>query len=165
MPPSGAGHGGDGTTVLDQEFGATMLSALRAAVLECASAAGLADDRAIDVMLALHELAANVVRHGSGRGRLRIDVTAGALHCQVSDAGLAGAAARSGPGGSTEGVPGPGAAAAGLAAPGGPARPAPDWPVQHGHGLWLVRRTADLVQVSTGAAGTVVSVTFTLPGG
>ena len=49
--------------------------------------------------------------------------------------------------------------------PGGPARPAPDWPVQHGHGLWLVRRTADLVQVSTGAAGTVVSVTFTLPGG
>ena len=99
MPPSGAGHGGDGTTVLDQEFGATMLSALRGGGAGVrASAAGVADDRAIDVMLALHELAANVVRHGSGRGRLRIDVTAGALHCQVSDAGLAGAAARSGPG-------------------------------------------------------------------
>jgi len=149
MPPTGAGRSGDGAILLDQEFGATTLSALRAAVLECASAAGLAGDRALDVMLALHELAANAVRHGSGRGRLRIDVTAGALRCLVSDAGLAGAAHRVG-------------SAARLGADGGVT---PNWPVQHGHGLWLVRRTADLVQVSTGEAGTMVSVTFTLPAG
>jgi hypothetical protein len=42
--------------------------------------------------------------------------------------------------------------------------PRPSWPVDHGHGLWIVRRTADQVQVSTGPGGTVVGVTFTLPG-
>ena len=68
MPSPRAGSDEDGETVLDQEFSATSLSGLRAAVLESATAAGLKDDRAIDVMLAMHELAANVVRHGAGRG-------------------------------------------------------------------------------------------------
>lgn len=125
--------------MLDQEFGAANLSGLREAVRRCASAAGLGSDRAIDVMIAMHELAANVVRHGAGRGRLRMEVTSRSLHCQVSDtgSGLADAFRRSSPPSS--------------------------WPVEHGHGLWLVRRTADQVQVATGAAGSVVSVTFLLP--
>src|SRR5215813_103256 len=70
MQPSRPGSGTDGTSVLDREFRAATLSALRDAVLRCASAAGLSRDRSIDVMLAAHELAANVIRHGSGLGRL-----------------------------------------------------------------------------------------------
>ena len=37
------------------------------------------------------------------------------------------------------------------------------WPVEHGHGLWLVRKTADRVQVAAGPAGSVVSIAFNLP--
>ena len=134
--------------MLDREILAATLSALREAVLGCASAAGLSRDRSIDVMLAAHELAANVIRHGSGRGRLRLLVTARALSCQVSDAR---ATARPGLGAQRE--------ADGTAA----SAPAAAWPVEHGHGLWLVRRTADQVQVTAGPAGSVVSIAFNLP--
>jgi anti-sigma regulatory factor (Ser/Thr protein kinase) len=143
MHPARAGSGGNGETMLDQEFGVTSLSALRQAVMGCAAAAGMNRDRSIDVMIAMHELAANVVRHGAGRGRLRMEVTASALRCQVSDAGQVDSP-----------VPGPR----------GETPPATTWPVEHGHGLWLVRRTADQVQVTTDSAGSVVSVIFVLPG-
>src|ERR1700761_3964248 len=89
MRPARSGSGGNGETMLDQEFGVSSLSALRQAVMGCAAAAGMNRDRSIDVMIAMHELAANVVRHGAGRGRLRMEVTASALRCQVSDAGQA----------------------------------------------------------------------------
>jgi hypothetical protein len=52
MPPSQAGSENDGDTVLDQGFDAASLSGLRGAVLKSATAAGVGDDRAIDVMLA-----------------------------------------------------------------------------------------------------------------
>ena len=65
-----AGGGAIRATVLEREFGAATLSGLRGAVQEGAAAAGLASERVIDVVLALHELAANVIRHGAGRGRL-----------------------------------------------------------------------------------------------
>jgi len=97
-------------------------------------------------MLAAHELAANVIRHGSGRGRLLLRVTARALSCQVSDAQAT--------------------AKAGLDAAyeaDGTAAPAAGWPAEHGHGLWLVRKTADRVQVAAGPAGSVVSIAFNLP--
>jgi two-component sensor histidine kinase len=185
MPSSGARWGSDGTTVLDQEFGASALSGLRAAVMDCATAAGLSIDRAMDVMLALHELAANAIRHGSGRGRLRIVVTARALRCRVSDAGAGRAdaeAARAPRAGTAAGATKAATAAAAPAETAAGAAPAetvvldtaatartgtfrtpPAWPVQHGHGLWLVRHTADLVQVTTGPAGTVIDVGFNLP--
>jgi anti-sigma regulatory factor (Ser/Thr protein kinase) len=134
--------------VLDREIRAATLSALREAVLGCASAAGLSRDRSIDVMLAAHELAANIIRHGSGRGRLRLRVSARALSCQVSDA-----QATASPGlDAQREVEGTVASAAAAA-----------WPVEHGHGLWLVRRTADQVQVTAGSAGSVVSIAFNLP--
>ena len=154
MQPSRPGNGPDGTPVLDREFRAATLSALREAVIACASAAGLSRDRSIDVMLAAHELAANVVRHGSGRGRLRMRVTARALSCQVSDARPGTSA------GHDEQHQATGPATAPAAAP----APAPAaWPVEHGHGLWLVRKTADQVQVTAGPAGSVVSMIFNLP--
>ena len=135
--------------MLDREFWAATLSALREAVLTTASAAGLSRDRSIDVMLAAHELAANVIRHGSGRGRLCLRVTARTVSCQVSDARAAaipGLAVRRQADDPADGAPAPAA-----------------WPVEHGHGLWLVRKTADQVQVTAGPAGSVVSMTFNLP--
>jgi anti-sigma regulatory factor (Ser/Thr protein kinase) len=147
--PSRPGSDADGTLVLDREFWAATLSGLREAVLACASAAGLSRDRSIDVMLATHELAANVIRHGPGQGRLRIRVSARALSCQVSDVRTAG----------RPGIDGKHQA-------GGPAADAPattSWPVEHGHGLWLVRKTADQVQVTAGPAGSVVYIAFNLP--
>jgi anti-sigma regulatory factor (Ser/Thr protein kinase) len=149
MQPSRPGSDADGTVVLDREFQAGTLSALREEVLASALAAGLSRDRSIDVLLAAHELAANVIRHGSGHGRLRMRVTARALACQVSDVRAAA-------------VPG----VAGRPQPDNPAGDAPAptaWPVEHGHGLWLVRKTADQVQVMAGPAGSVVSMTFNLP--
>jgi anti-sigma regulatory factor (Ser/Thr protein kinase) len=59
-------------SVLDQCFDASSLSALRASTQACAAQAGMPAERATDVVIALHELAANAVRHGAGSGRLRI---------------------------------------------------------------------------------------------
>jgi anti-sigma regulatory factor (Ser/Thr protein kinase) len=47
----------------------------------------MSEMRARDAMLAVHELAANAVRHGAGRGRLRMWSQEGALCCQVRDGG------------------------------------------------------------------------------
>jgi anti-sigma regulatory factor (Ser/Thr protein kinase) len=97
-------------------------------------------------MLAAHELAANVIRHGSGRGRLCLRVTARAVSCQVSDMRTAGLPGLTVPHQADDGAPAPAA-----------------WPVEHGHGLWLVRKTADQVQVTSGPGGSVVAMTFNLP--
>src|SRR6266576_1504390 len=61
--------GGGAPPLLDLAFDSGPLYILRAEVLALAGQAGLSDDRAGDVVLALHELAANV-------------------HCQVDDGDL-----------------------------------------------------------------------------
>lgn len=125
--------------MLELEFDSSTFPTLRRAVLAEAAAAGMPGDRAGDVLLAVHELAANAVLHGAGAGMLAMCVLDGRLYCQVSEAG---------PGG---------AARAGTAA----SRP---WPVERGHGLWLVQVTADQVSVASGSAGSQVTAVFTLPG-
>jgi anti-sigma regulatory factor (Ser/Thr protein kinase) len=126
---------------LNCAFDASTLPSLRRAVLAEAAAAGMPGDQAADVMLVVHELAANAVRHGPGAGQLDMRVRDGRLHCRVSDAGAPGVDGQ-----------GPGRAAA---------RP---WPVQHGHGLWVVQVTADQVSVARGPAGAQVTAVFPLPG-
>ena len=74
---------------LDQCFDASSLSALRTAAQACATQAGMPAERATDIVIALHELAANAVRHGAGAGRLRIWDHIGALYCRVDDDGPA----------------------------------------------------------------------------
>jgi len=128
---------------LELAFDADTLADLRKAVLAVAVAAGLPGERADEVMFAVHELAANVVRHGGGAGRARMDVTAGYLRCQVSEAG-------------------PGSTAGG--ARGGGGSPALPWPFRPGHGLWLVRNVADQVSGQAGPDGSEVTVAFRLPG-
>ena len=134
--------------MLDREFGADALARLREAVAGCASACGLPEDRAVDVMLAVHELAANAVRHGPGHGRLRIHVTASTLHCEVSDPGPPSRNGRvpDGAAGQTPGAP-----------------DAMPWPVEEGHGLWLVRTVADRVRVTSGPHGSLITAVFALP--
>jgi len=128
--------------VLDQAFDNDSLYALREAVAAHAMQAGLAEGRVGDLVFAVHELASNAIRHGGGRGRLRIWDTGALLRCEVTDDGAAQSAA------------GDAGAGAGDAA---------RWRIDPGHGLWLVRRVADETSVQAGPSGTVAAVSFTLP--
>jgi anti-sigma regulatory factor (Ser/Thr protein kinase) len=134
--------------VLEQEFHARELHILREAVLACAIAAGMPESRATDVVLVAHELAANAIRHGGGRGRLCIWIAASALHCQVIDPGIPG----------FDRNPPAGTASRGPAVTRGP----PHWPYQPGHGLWLVRLAADSFTAMTGPGGSQVTASFAL---
>jgi anti-sigma regulatory factor (Ser/Thr protein kinase) len=84
---TGACGSSDAGTEFDERFDAATLHSLRERVAACAAAAGMPEDRAMYVTLAVHELAANAVRHGAGSGRLLIHAAGGTLRCQVSDAG------------------------------------------------------------------------------
>jgi anti-sigma regulatory factor (Ser/Thr protein kinase) len=73
--------------VLGMDFDASTLHLLRQRVRSCWAAAGMPEVRAADVILAVHELAANAVRHGPGNGRLMLGAVPGGLRFEVSDAG------------------------------------------------------------------------------
>src|SRR5580693_1047193 len=85
--PTGTGPSHPAPPILDQAFDADSLYALRAAVAAHATQAGLALGRADDLVIAVHELAANAVRHGAGHGRLQIWQTDQALLCEIADDG------------------------------------------------------------------------------
>lgn len=72
---------------LDESFDAATLHLLRERVAGCAAAAGITASRTADITLALHELAANTVRHGAGAGRLLAHAADGIFSCRVSDTG------------------------------------------------------------------------------
>jgi anti-sigma regulatory factor (Ser/Thr protein kinase) len=125
--------GGGESPALDQAFDSDSLYALRAAVAAHGSQAGLSDGRTRDLVLAVHELAANAVRHGAGQGRLRLWAADDAVRCEVTD----------------QGAPGETDAA-----------DAARWQAEPGHGLWLVRQIADSASVQSGVSGTVAAVIF-----
>lgn len=130
----------DAVVALDQPFDSDTLGELRKAVRSEATALGLPDTRAAEVVLAVHELAANAVVHGGGSGRARICVVAGELHCQVSDPGTGS---------------GDGRTPAGVAQP---------WPFRPGRGLWIARNVADRFGTAPSVSGSRVTVVFALPG-
>ena len=76
--------------LLDLSFDTGTLHTARVRIRACASRAGFGADQAEDVVLAAHELAANVIRHADGPGRLRVWGLPGVLYCQVDD-GIASA--------------------------------------------------------------------------
>jgi anti-sigma regulatory factor (Ser/Thr protein kinase) len=125
--------GDAGSPALDQAFDGDSLYALRAAVAAHGSQAGLSEARTRDLVLAVHELAANAVRHGAGQGRLRLWAAQDAVRCEVTD----------------EGTPGEADGADAVR-----------WQAEPGHGLWLVHRIADSASVQSGASGTVAAVIF-----
>lgn len=133
--------------LLEQRFDADTLYLLRAAVLAHATAAGIPEHRATDVVLTVHELAANAVRHGAGTGTLSMYAEPGILRCQVEDGD---AASRDD---SRHGL-------AGERAADGGAWP---WPYRKGHGLWLVREVADQFSIVPWRDGFQATAVFTLP--
>jgi anti-sigma regulatory factor (Ser/Thr protein kinase)/anti-anti-sigma regulatory factor len=137
----GAETGGDGPPVLNQVFDDESLYALRSAVAAHGSQAGLAEGRLGDLVLVVHELAANAIQHGAGRGRLRIWNTGTELRCEVTDDGT-----NHGSGGDAE---------AGRRDPA-------HWNIEPGHGLWVIRQVADRASLDASSSGTVASVAFIL---
>ncbi|HEX6498291.1 MAG TPA: ATP-binding protein [Micromonosporaceae bacterium] len=123
-----------GGAALDQPFDARTLVALRATVAAHADALGLGPLRGTDLVLIAHELASNAIRHAGGGGRLRMWRADEHVYCQVVDTG--------------PGLPDP--AAAGLADP--------EPQAAGGRGLWIVRQLADVIDVSTAAGGTTITV-------
>ena len=138
---------------LDQEFDPGTLHALRAEVLVQACRAGLSESRAADVVLAVHELAANAIRHGAGAGRLRVWNLVRELCCQVDD----GDPPRS------EGPTRPPVGSANGAADAYAKTLVSSMPSAPGHGLWLARQVADRMSMVSGPGGTRVIVAFNLP--
>jgi anti-sigma regulatory factor (Ser/Thr protein kinase) len=111
-------------------FGADDLSALRSYVFNLAIDLGIDRARAEDLVLAVHEIATNSVRHGGGRGTLRAWLDGNAVVCEVRDGGriehpMAG-------------------------------RVTPPRDREGGRGLWIANQLCDLVQIRTYAAGSVV---------
>jgi anti-sigma regulatory factor (Ser/Thr protein kinase) len=154
------------TPILDQDFDPATLYALRAAVQAHADRAGLSENRINEVVLAVHELAANAIAHGGGRGRLRMWDLAGALSCEVVDGGPANAGAApslSEPPDPWPGAPGRSEAPDPWPAEDGRSEARDPWPAEDGHGLWLVRQVADHLDLRSGPRGTRAVVTFALP--
>ena len=106
------------------------LHLVREIVARAASAHGLDEARASDLVLSVNELAGNSLRHGGGAGTLRIWKQGRALICEIEDSGH---------------IDKP------LV---GRERPATDQ--ERGFGLWLVNQMCDLVQMRTFKTGSVV---------
>ena len=124
--------------VFDLTIDGAEMVGLRSAVAGCADELG-AGGRVDDVVLVVHELASNVVRHGGGAGRLRLWREDRRIVCRVSDSGP------------------------GLADTGALGTEPPSSRVPGGRGLWIARRLADL-RIETGPAGTVVTASMSLQG-
>jgi anti-sigma regulatory factor (Ser/Thr protein kinase) len=108
----------------------TDLAKVRALVLQQARAAGLAEGRANDLVLAVSEVAANTLQHTQSEGTLTIWRQAGEVVCEIQDEGT---------------ISDP------LA---GQRRPGPD--ATGGHGLWLVYQVCDLVELRSDETGTII---------
>ncbi len=123
--------------VLDQGFDASNLLPLRSAVAAYATELR-AGARVDDLVLIAHELASNAVRHGGGRGRLRLWRDDYRVICRVSDAGR------------------------GLADAEGAGRELPSPQTAGGRGLCIARLLA-AVRIDTGPVGTTITAAILLP--
>jgi anti-sigma regulatory factor (Ser/Thr protein kinase) len=111
-------------------FEAGPLEPLRWFVGRHAANAGFDEARAADLVLAVHELATNSLRHGGGRGTLRIWREPDKLICEVRDGGR-------------------------IADP-MVGRELPAQGRTDGRGLWLANQLCDLVQIRCFPTGSVV---------
>lgn len=115
------------------------LSQVRALVLQQAREAGLSEDRATDLVLAVSEVAANTLRHTRSSGTLAIWHDKDELVCEINDEGT-------------------------ITNP----RVGQDKPAPHaagGHGLWIVRHVCDLTELNSDGNGTTVRMHMTLRSG
>jgi anti-sigma regulatory factor (Ser/Thr protein kinase) len=113
-------------------FDGANLRSLRRFVAAFAADAGLAHDRADDLVLAVSEIATNSVCHGGGSGTLHAWLDDETVVCQISDRGR---------------IKEP------LA---GRRRPRADQP--SGRGLWLANHLCDLVQIRVAPHGSIIRI-------
>jgi anti-sigma regulatory factor (Ser/Thr protein kinase) len=131
---------GHGAAALEQRFDRDSLYALRAAVAAHAAHLGAPPDRVSHLVIVASELASNAVRHGGGKGRLRLWRVDGAVRCEVSDGGP------------------------GMADPDAVGTAHPSVLALNGRGLWIVRRLAADVSIDSTEQGTTVTACVALPG-
>jgi anti-sigma regulatory factor (Ser/Thr protein kinase) len=118
--------------VVELAFDGSGLPAVRDVVTGRATLLEIDKDKVSDLALAVHELATNSLRHGGGRGVLRVWEEPDALVCEVHDAGrvedpLVG-------------------------------RRVPTERQEGGRGVWMANNLCDLVQMRSSEAGTTVRV-------
>jgi anti-sigma regulatory factor (Ser/Thr protein kinase) len=115
----------------------TDLAAIRAVVHRYAIQAGLSEARAIDLTLAVSEVAANTVKHAKSPGSLNIWYDAKEIVCQIHDEGVI-----------TDPLAG---------------RREPSLDAMGGHGLWIVNQVCDRVEIQSGENGTTIRLHMNLP--
>lgn len=116
----------------------TNLSEVRALAEAQARAAGLAEDRVTDFVIAVSEVAANTVRHARSAGSMEIWSDAGEVICEIRDSGV-------------------------IADPAAAGRQPPAADANGGHGLWLVHQICDEVELHSDQSGTTVRLHMALP--
>jgi anti-sigma regulatory factor (Ser/Thr protein kinase) len=127
-----------GPPTAEIRFGADGLAPVRRLVERDAAWAGLSHQRARDLAVAVSEVAANAVTHGGGAADIRIYREPGELVCEITDAG----------GGLADALAG---------------QLEPDLDRPGGWGIWMARLLADALEITSGPAGTVVSVHASAP--
>lgn len=115
----------------------TDLAAVRAVVYRYARQAGLPESRAIDLVLAVSEVAANTVRHAKSPGSLKIWYDTEEIVCQIQDEGTI-----------TDPLAG---------------RRQPSLEAMGGHGLWIVNQVCDEVEMRSDETGTTIRLHMDLP--
>ena len=115
----------------------TELAAIRDVVHRYALQAGLPEARAIDLMLAVSEVAANTVKHARSPGSLKIWYGAREIVCQIHDEGII-----------TDPLAG---------------RRQPPLDALGGHGLWIVNQVCDQVEIQSDETGTTIRLHMILP--
>ena len=116
----------------------TDLAAVRAVVYRYAREAGLPESRAIDLVLAVSEVAANTVRHAKSPGSLKIWYDSREIVCQIQDDGII-----------TDPLAG---------------QRTPSLEGTGGHGLWIVNQVCDEVEMRSDETGTIIRLHMDLPG-
>jgi anti-sigma regulatory factor (Ser/Thr protein kinase) len=113
-------------------FAAEDLYELRQLLSGWAAREGMTTEPADELMLSVHEIATNTVRHGGGVGMMRLWRMSDALVCEVQDLGRID-------------DPTIGRVAPGISA-------------MESRGLWIANQLCDLVQIRSGEGGTQVRV-------
>jgi anti-sigma regulatory factor (Ser/Thr protein kinase) len=115
----------------------TNLSDVRVLAETQAREAGLTEDRVIDFVIAVSEVAANTVRHAHSPGAMEIWSDAGEIICEIRDGGV-------------------------IADPLAVGRQPPAADASGGHGLWLVHQVCDKVELQSNAGGTTIRLHMSL---